>query len=315
MAIGIGVDVSKDKVDVASSDGKLNSSFPQTSQGFAALAKALERLDVHRIVIEASGGYERQVLYALAAARLPVVLIQPARARHFAKAMGRRAKTDAIDAVVLAEMAAVGVTRDPLWSPPSEHEAAMRELVHRRAQLVTIKDAEMKRRRGFHGESLTSVERMVKALEAEIRTIEKEIITLLQQADALSRVVNTLKAVKGIGQVTATLLAVELPELGKLQRGAISALAGLAPMNRDSGTFSGQRFIQGGRAAVRQALYMAALVATKHNPVIREFYARLRGRGKPAKVALVACMHKLLIHLNSLLRVAEPPVEAQVATA
>jgi transposase len=302
MATGIGIDVSKDKVDVASSDGKLKKVFKQTPGGLQALVAELMGLEVHRVVLEASGGYEREVLTALADAGLRVVLIQPARARHYAQSKGQRAKTDAIDAMLLAQMADKEVNDEPLWRAPTADEAELGDLVRRRAHLVGFREQEVKRRRGLAKEALASVERLIKLLKEEIETIESAIAAILDRSAPLGAMVKGLKTVAGVGQVVATVLAVELPELGSLSRGAISALAGLAPMNRDSGTMKGKRFIQGGRAAARQVLYMAALVGCRHNPVIRAHFEKLKARGKPGKVALVACMRKLLVHLNSLAR-------------
>jgi len=303
MAIGIGIDISKDKVDVASSDGTLVDIVPQTSEALGGLAQRLTAMNVHRVVLEASGGYEADALLALHAAGLPVVLIQPVRARHFAKALGKRAKTDAIDAAVLAQMAAVGVDAEPLWQPRAEEAETLRELSQRRAQLVGERERELKRRRGKGAFAAESIERNLKFLDGEIKFVEKAIKAAVKAASPeLVATLRALEAVKGVGQVTAVTLAVDLPELGTLDRGEIAALVGVAPMNRDSGRHSGQRYIQGGRHGVRKVLYMATVAAVRFNPVIRPFFERLKARGKAGKVALVACMRKLLIHLNSLVR-------------
>ncbi len=302
MSIGIGVDVSKDKVDVASSDGRWSEVFPQTEAGLYQLAQKIAAMAPHRVVLEASGGYERALLLALVEENVPVVLVQPVRARHFAKAIGQLAKTDAIDARVLAHMALFGVEATPLWQPQAESMLNLRGLVTRRQQLVLQRDNEKKRRRGATSAVLESIERLLCFLKAELQAIEKQIIALLDQVPTLKMAVTALESVRGVGCVTATTLLVSMPELGQVDRGEIAALAGVAPMNSESGKWKGQRFIQGGRPAARKALYMAALAAISHNETIKTYYAGLRARGKPGKVALVACMRKLLVHLNAQMR-------------
>jgi transposase len=300
--IGIGIDISKDSIDVASSDGSWQQKVAQDRTELQQLVDRAVELNPHRVVLEASGGYERQVLRLLHAAGVPVVLGQPGRARSFAKAIGQLAKTDAIDARVLAQMALVAVETTPLWEPLEEDLESLKGLVQRRLHLVRFLDAERKRKRSADEACLASIERSMRFLNAEKKELEGQIEALLNRSEALREQTEDLVQVDGVGQLTAVTLLTTLPELGTLSKRKIAALAGLAPMNRDSGQFNGQRFIHGGRVRARNALYMAALAAIRFNDHIKALYARLKARGKPGKVALVACMRKLLTHLNSLAR-------------
>ena len=311
-AVGVGIDISKDKVDVASTDG-WSATYAQTPEGLKELAQAVQARNPHRVVLEASGGYERGPLLALYAAGCPAVLLEPARARAFARSQRKRAKTDPIDARVLAQMALVGVEEDPLWEPLEANLAALRDLVLRRQAVISIIDSETKRRANAPAAVLASISRVLEMVVSERRLLEKEIDALIASVVELREKTEVLEGVHGVGRTTAAVLLVAVPELGRLSRGSVASLVGLAPMNNESGTWTGKRRIQGGRALARRALYMAALVATRHNPHIKAFYARLRAAGKPGKVALVACMRKLLIYLNNLMRshVAAPiPVAA-----
>jgi len=300
-AVGIGIDVSKDKVDVASTDG-WSATYVQTPEGLKELAQAVQARKPHRVVLEASGGYERGPLVALYAAGCPVVLLEPARARAFARSQRKRAKTDPIDARVLGQMALVGVEEDPLWEPLEANLAALRDLVLRRQAVLRIIDEETKRRANAPAAVLASITRVLEVVVSERRLLEKEIDALIASVVELKEKAEILEGVRGVGRTTAAVLLIAVPELGRLSRGSVASLVGLAPMNNESGTWTGKRRIQGGRVLARRALYMAALVATRHNPHIKAFYARLRAAGKPGKVALVACMRKLLIYLNNLLR-------------
>jgi len=302
IGIGVGIDVSKDTLDVATSDEMVTLCVSNDAEGLARIVEVLGKLDVHRVVLEASGGYERTALIAVFEAKLPVVLLQPLRARHFARAVGRYAKTDQIDAAVLARMAQLVVDDVPLWAPTEETLADLKALVERRQHLVVLRDAEKKRLRLARSIVQADIEAAIVDLTRKVGELERRIDEILAKSNALEAEVAVLESVKGVGRITAASLLVTLPELGTLTRSEICALAGVAPMNRDSGTWSGARFIQGGRAQARRALYMAAMVATRWNPVIHERYTSLLARGKQKKVALVACMRKLLIHLNSLMR-------------
>lgn len=300
--IGIGIDVSKDKVDVSASDGSWTSVYPTTVRGLKKLARAIQKRCPYRVVLEASGGYERPVLEALHAQELPIVLVQPKRARAFAKALGVVAKTDAIDALVLARMAQVAVDDTVLWKPPTAEVEELRSLVLRRHELITQRASETQRKRGANPYILQSIQRVIDLLNAEIARLDQTIARHVEANNALRVLAAALTHVKGVGHVTAATLLACLPELGLLQRNEIVALVGIAPMNRESGRFNGKRFIQGGRHHVRNTLYMAATVAAYHNPHIQNHFKRLRANGKAHKVAIVACMRKLLIHLNSIAR-------------
>ncbi len=311
----IGIDVSKRTLDVADSTGQWAQTYPNTLEALRKIATKAATLRPHRILLEASGGYERLALIALQEAGLPVVLIQPNRARHFARAIGKLAKTDAIDAQVLARMALVVVDEVPLWRPRKEAEQQLRSLLQRRRQLVRHIDAERKWRRGACEPVQESIKRTVAFLKAEQEEIEGEIEDLVESSSELSEASKALTEVCGVGVQTALTLLAEVPELGKLSRGAVSSLVGVAPMNRDSGQFQGQRFIRGGRVHARTALYMATLSAIRFNSHIRDFYTRLKERGKNGKVALVACMRKMLIHLNAKMRAHQACINQNTAMA
>jgi transposase len=305
--VGIGVDVSKDKVDVHVSGG-WRGEFPRTAAGLRRLARKAAALQPYRVVLEASGGYERKVLVELHSAGLPVVCVQPSRSRAFARALNILPKTDPIDADVLAKMALHAVEDTPLWEPLGEVLTQLRAMVKRRQALVALCGSERKRLRGTTPSAAASIKRVVAFAQSELATIEAEIHEIITGDESAKKASTTLKSVKGVGVATTAVLLAFLPELGKLNRQQIGMLVGVAPINKDSGKWQGKRHIQGGRSRPRQALYMAALVAIRHNPVIKSHYTRLVSRGKPNKVALVACMRKLLVHLNSLMA---PPAAGQ----
>lgn len=300
--VGVGIDVAKDWLDVATTAAQDPWRVPNSEPGLRQLVEDLAGVEVHRIVLEASGGYEGIALLRLHEAGLPVVLVQPMRARHFARAVGRRAKTDVIDAQVLASMASVAVEDTPLWEPVEGVLADLKALVDRRQQLLTQRDGEQKRLRFARDIVRADLEADIASLTERIEAIERRIDALVSRSARLAEDLRTLESVRGVGRISAASLRVTVPELGTLTRQEIAALVGVAPMNRDSGGKTGQRYIQGGRDAARHTLYMAALAATRWNPVIKARYASLVARGKKPKVALVACMRKLLIHLNSLMR-------------
>jgi transposase len=301
--VGVGIDVSKDWLDVATTAIAARPwRVPNAAEGLSDLVAQLGEMDVHRVVLEASGGYEGAALATLHEAGFAVVLIQPMRARHFARALGQRAKTDELDAHGLARMALLAVDAVPLWAPVADHVADLKALVERRQQLLALRDGEKKRLRFARAVVRADLERAVVVLTAQVADLERRIDELVASNDRLTAEVEVLESVRGVGRVSAATLRVVLPELGTLTRQQVAALVGVAPMNRDSGAKSGRRYIQGGRAVARQALYMAALAATRWNTVVKTRYAHLVAKGKKPKVALVACMRKLLIHLNSLMR-------------
>lgn len=299
--LGVGIDVAKAWLDVATTaDSPWR--VPNSAAGLTELVRQLAGRAVHRIVLEASGGYETAAAAALHAAGFAVVLVQPVRARHFARALGQYAKTDAIDAAVLARMALLAVDDAPLWEPVAAAVADLKALVDRRQQLLVLRDGEKKRLRFARSIIRADLERAVEALTAQVADLTRRIDALLSTQPSLAADVEILESVRGVGRVSAATVRVAVPELGMLSRQQVAALVGVAPMNRDSGGKTGRRYIRGGRDVARQALYMAALAATRWNSVIKARYAHLVARGKKPKVALVACMRKLLIHLNRLMR-------------
>ena len=300
--ITVGIDVSKDKLDVAFSDRKKVFVVNQTPRALQSLVDKLQQRQVFRIIIEASGGYERAVLKLIHAHDLPVVLIQPNRARHYAKATGQHAKTDAIDAKVLAAMGETLGHKMRLWHPPSEQVNELRELVQRRDQISEMIARETLRLERSSGFVRLSIERSLKNLSEEKTALSKEIADVVAKSTELSESTHCLMEVKGVGLFTAAVLVSILPELGMLNRRQVAALAGLAPFTQASGKWKGEVHISGGRWRVRKALYMATVSGIRHNPVIRAHYKHLKEQGKKPKVAIAACMRKLLIHLNSIMR-------------
>jgi transposase len=297
----VGIDVAKDTLDVAFGlDGPVTQ-FRNQPAGHRALARALQRRRPARILLEATGGYERRVLRHLTGAQLPALRVNPARVRAFARATGVLAKTDALDARALVRFgAAVEPPERPLPTPEEEH---LTELQRYRQHLIVQRTR--LRNRGHQVESpliRRMMRGMIAALEKQIAQLEAESKAVIDAHQKLERTYEILTSVPGVGPVTAAVLLGQMPELGALSRQEAAALTGLAPINHDSGTMRGQRHIRGGRAEVRTALYMAALSAARCNPVIKEDFTRYLENGKPPKVALTACMRKLLTILNALVR-------------
>lgn len=301
-AVSIGIDVSKRALAIAVYPTGERWTSETSAAAIAAVVGRVQALSPRVVVIEATGGYERGIAAALAAADVPVAVVNPRQVRAFAQALGHTAKTDTIDAAVLAEF---GAKVDPqargVDDPATQ---ALVALIARRRQLLEMLG--MERARLEHapatGGLTRELRRHIRWLEARVEEIDTEIGTSIQQHPTWRLREELLRSVPGIGPITARTLIGELPELGTLERRPIAALGGVAPMNCDSGEFRGQRHIQGGRGAVRATLYMATLTATRYNPVLRTFYQRLRARGKPAKVALVATMRKLLTIVNAMLK-------------
>lgn len=301
----VGIDVSKEWLDVHWLSGAIAVRFENSAEGQRMLVERLAAASVERIVLEATGGYERLLVAALAAAKLPVVVVNPRQVRDFAKALGQLAKTDRIDAAVLARFAAA--VRPELRPLPSEDEQKLRETLARRAQLIGMRTMEMNRLQQAQSRKVRSdVQAVLNFLDKRLRAIDDELETLIRAAPLWQQKVDLLKSVPGVGDQTARTLVADLSELGSCSRQQIAALVGVAPLNRDSGTLRGRRMTWGGRAVVRRALYMAALSASRCNPAIRAHYERLRKAGKRPKVALVACMRKLLTILNAMLRQRHP---------
>jgi transposase len=300
MTTFVGIDVSKDWLDVHVLGGATDR-CENTSAGIQDLVRRLVVLPVERIVLEATGGYERLVAAELAAARLPLVVVNPRQVRDFAKALGKLAKTDRIDAEVLARFAEA--IRPPVRPLRDEAEQKLRETLARRAQLIGMRTMEGNRLKQAHTPKIrTDVEAVLAFLEERLQALDDDLDQLIKASPAWQEKVDLLKSVPGVGDQTARMLVAELAELGLASRQQIAALVGVAPMNRDSGTLRGKRITRGGRTTVRNALYMATLVATRCNSLIRAHYQKLLAAGKPKKVALVACMRKLLAILNAMLR-------------
>ena len=300
----VGIDVSKRWLDVHIRPQGRTRRLANDEAGVAACLRLLQACAPERIVLEPTGGLERALAAALSAAALPLALVNPRQVRAFAQAGGRLAKTDALDAAVLAHFAEA-LRPEPRARPDARTEA-LRDLVVRRRQVLGDQVAERQRLASAGPAVRPRIERHLAWLEAELRALEDELQASLRDRPQWRAQAALLRSVPGVGpQLTLTLLA-ELPELGRLDRRRIAALAGVAPFNRDSGARRGQRAVWGGRAGVRAVLYMSALVASRHNPVIRACYQRLLARGKPKKVALTACMRKLLVILNAIVRTNTP---------
>jgi len=295
-----GIDVSKAHLDVAVRPAEVEWRSPNTDAGAKQVAARLKDLRPDLVVLEATGGMESAVASALAILGVPVVVVNPRQVRDFAKSTGRLAKTDVLDARVLAHFAeAVKPEPRPL---PDEQARQLSALLSRRRQISEMLTAERNRLQSADSTVRRRLNVHIRWLQRELSNIDDDLAGAIK-ASPLWRVKDDiLKSVPGIGPVVSFTLLSELPELGQLNRKQIAALAGVAPLNRDSGTLAGKRTVWGGRARVRSALYMAALVASRYNPVIRSFYQRLCAAGKPKKVALTACMRKLLLILNSMIR-------------
>ena len=297
----IGVDVSKDKLDVCLLPGGELHGFRNDTPGITALVALLRPLAPTAIVIEATGGYERPALFAMQDAGLPVTLVNPRQARDFAKGIGQLAKTDRLDAAVLAEFARL-VAPAPT-EKTSEKQRELEALVVRRRQLITLQVAEHNRSQQTTDKFIQqTLRRVAKALAREIKAVEERIAKLLESDDQWKAKLDLLLSTPGVGQATGMTLLAELPELGKLNRQQIAALAGVAPYSDDSGKHRGSRSTWGGRRSLRSVLYMAALTARRCNPVIRAFAARLHATGKSFKAIQVACIRKLLVILNTMLK-------------
>lgn len=296
----VGIDVSKDTLDVAVGEEAEIWTVPNAPEGVTECVTRLEATKPMLIVVESTGGLERLVLEELYAVGLPVALVNPARPQAFAEAQGQQAKTDALDARNLAQFAAA-IQPDPVVLP-SESRQRLAALVVRRRQVLRMKVQEQNRVHTARKGQRASLKKHLAWLTDHLETLEAQ-ITALIEADPVYRAQATLlETVPGVGTVTAHTLIAELPELGQCNRKEIAALVGVAPYNHDSGKHRGHRSIHGGRGTVRSVLYMATLSSLRCNPVIREFYDRLLDAGKLKKVALVACMHKLLRILNAMLK-------------
>ena len=300
----VGIDVSKATLDVDCLPVSAPQQFANDTQGIAALVKSIKGSDVQRIVLEATGGYETAAAAALAAAGLPVVVINPKRVRDFAKAKGILAKTDRLDAQVLAAFG-----RDiapPVRALPDQAQRELAELLDRRMQLVAMRAQEKARLSTVLPIAQRDIEQHIAWLDNRIKKFDADLDKRLRATNVWKDKVKLLDSVPGIGKVSIFTLLARLPELGALNRAKIAALVGVAPFNDDSGKRRGQRYIRGGRTDVRCVLYMATLTAKRCNPAIKQFFDHLIANGKPFKVAMTACMRKLLTILNVMIKNEEP---------
>jgi len=296
----VGIDVAKEKLDIAVLGEKKASQVGNDEAGIAILIKKLEVQEIELIVVEATGGYQRAVVLGLYEAGLPVAVVNPSRVRQYARASGLLAKTDKLDAFNLAEFGKQMKPRK--FEAKSEAGRYVSALLVRRRQVEEMLKAEKSRLRTVYKEMRSSVERMIAVLREEIKQLGKELDKFMQENEDWQAQEQILTSAKGVGRITATTLLAELPELGRLDRKKIAALVGLAPMNADSGKKRGYRKTKGGRMEVRNVLYMSTLVATRYNPLIQAQYQQLLKRGKAKKVALTACMRKFLTILNAMMR-------------
>ena len=302
--IFVGIDVAKAQLDIALRPTGEGWTVPNEDASIAALVTQLQRVHPTLIVLEATGGFQRAVVAALATAGLPVVVANPRQTRDFAKATGQLAKTDALDARALAHFAdAVRPTPRPL---PAPQTADLRALLGRRRQLIAMRTAEQNRLGTAPGRLRADIEAHIAWLNHRIAVLEDELDTTLRASPVWRERETLYRRVPGIGPVCARTLVLDLPEWGTLSRQRIAALVGVAPLNRDSGTLRGHRTIWGGRAHVRATLHMGTLVAVRYNPVLKAFYERLCRAGKVKKVALIACMRKLLTILNAMVKHQKP---------
>jgi len=298
--VHVGVDVSKSSLDIAVHATKQKWSFPNNDIGIGQATSLLAKLKPLLVVLESTGGLEVPFVAALGVARIPVAVVNPRQIRDFAKAVGRLAKTDAIDAEVIAYFAAaVNPAPHPL---PEDIAQEFTAIISRRHQLQQMLTAEQNRLHTARKSVAQRIRTHISWLEEELAGIDDDLGRMVRNSPVWRAKDDLLQSVPGIGPITSISLLARLPELGSLDRKQIAALVGLAPFNRDSGTLRGKRTIKGGRTHVRGALYMPTLVATRFNPVISSFYQRLIAAGKPKKVAITACMHKLLIILNAMLK-------------
>lgn len=296
----IGIDVSKAKLDVAMGGGKAPLLVLNDPDGLKRLVKQLPTKEESLIILEASGGYEKYAADYLRGEGFKVAIVNPKRVRDFAKAAGKLAKTDCIDAQIIRNF---GQTFNPSAQPPlTPAETKRLQTLNRREQLVRMIAIEKQHLETSSDDYKKEIKKHIIFLEKKLELLENKLIELFNQEPILKEKVERLDEIKGVGKITAMNILIHLPELGSLTNKEVAALAGVAPYNRDSGQMSGKRAVWGGRAAVRSALYMAILSAIKFNPAIKHFYQKLLAKGKLKKVAMVACMRKMIITMNAMMR-------------
>lgn len=301
MATYAGIDIAKQGLDLAFQPTQQMQHFDNDSEGIRRCRTALEQLQPDLIVMEPTGGYEWPLVAELQAAGLPVAVVNARRIREFARACGLLAKTDQLDAQVIARFAAV--LQPPAQEALDQQTRTIKALVARRRQLVQMHTAETNRMEHAHDKAIArSIRAILKIILRQMDKVEQQIRDQIESMPELKQKMQQLESVPGIGETTASLLVTELPELGRLNRRQIAALVGVAPINRDSGTYRGKRMTGGGRRHLRARLFMPTLVAVRHNPAIRSFYQRLLAQGKAKMVAVIAAMRKLLTILNLMLK-------------
>ena len=301
----LGVDVSKAWLDLATGVDSDVQRHPHDSVGINAVIEQAQAINAQRITVEASGGYQTRLVAALLHAGLPVIVVNPRQVREYARATGQLAKTDQIDARILCGFTLT--VQPPLRKLKDQQAEALSALLARRDQLMSMRTAEKNRLTlGARGAVRKNLKAHIQWLDRHLRNTDRELKQLIEASPAWQAKQNWLTTAPGVGDTTARVLIGQLPELGQLNHKQIAALAGLAPFSCDSGSLRGQRMIWGGRHSVRKALYMATLSAISANPPIRDFYQRLKANGKPSKVAITACMRKLLVVLNAMIRDRKP---------
>ena len=309
----VGIDVSKDKLDVHIRPGGEKFVVSRDADGLDELIKRLKPVHAVAIGVEATGGFEQVVAAAVAGAGLPVVIVNPAQVRDFARALGQRAKTDPIDAGVIAHF--IEATRPEVRPLRDEQTRLLAELVTRRRQIIQMLVAERQRQQHPLNRAMKkSLARLILALEKELNALDAGIDDALRGCEAWKEKQDLMKSVPGVGDITARTLLAEMPELGTLDRRKIAALAGLAPYTQSSGKWKGKSFIVGGRSSVRSVLYMAAMTAIRANPLLKDFYQELLVRGKAKRAALIAVARKLLTILNAIIRDKKPWTPVQIVT-
>lgn len=296
----VGVDVSKDKLDVFIRPDKRHFVIANNPNAHKKLANDLKKLNPELVAMESTGGYEKELVKTLVNAGIKTSVVNPKLIKDFAKSGGARAKTDKLDSAVIAHYAEVYKPREVVLASESEQE--LKELITRRRQLVEFKTAESNRIKQAKGSIAKGISKHIEWLDKRINEIDNQLNTQIQESEELRHTGEIMISVPGVGKVLTSTLLMQLPEIGKVSNKRLSALVGLAPFNRDSGKLKGQMTIFGGRKEVRAALYMPAWAAVRFNPVIKGFYQRLISKGKKPKVAIVACMHKLLIIINSIIK-------------
>jgi len=310
----VGIDVSKEWLDLHILPSNTRRRIPNTEEGCKKIALILKPLQPKNIVMEGSGGYEKLIATQLAEKELPVAVVNPRQVRDFARSLGILAKTDKIDAEVLARFAQQ-VAPEPRFVP-DQQRMELKELATRRRQMIVIRGAEQNRLEQTHSKAARlSIQRIIQTLDEQLKEIDDEIERTIKFCPIWRVQGQLLQSVKGIGPATASILITALPELGLVNRREIASLVGVAPFNVDSGKKRGKRMVRGGRTNVRKSLYMAALTACRWNPVIKTFYKRLLENGKQKKVAITACMRKILIIINAMMKQEYAKSASKVALA